>query len=60
MRKAEIVRDDADRTAIRVEFIDDDGGCEVSIFSGPDAFVRAEAYAVARHGNDYEAADGLR
>jgi hypothetical protein len=29
----------------RVEFVDDDGGCEVAIFAGPNAKKRAIRYA---------------
>jgi hypothetical protein len=31
----------------RVEATDDDGGCEVAIFSGPRAFERAEHFAIS-------------
>jgi hypothetical protein len=35
---------------IRVEFIDDDGGCEVAIFDGPRARERAERFASSFYG----------
>ena len=45
----------------RVEYFDDDGGCYVTIFSGPDAKERASDYAAAvRTGalKRYEASGG--
>lgn len=47
--KAELIQDKDDSTSYRVEAIDDDGGCQVAIFSGPDALGRAIAFA----GGDY-------
>jgi hypothetical protein len=35
----------------RVEWIDDDGGCEVAIFSGPNARERAIRYADRQYGS---------
>jgi hypothetical protein len=35
----------------RVEWFDDDGGCEVAIFSGPNARERALRYADRQYGN---------
>ena len=35
----------------RVEWMDDDGGCEVAIFSGPNARDRAIRYADRQYGN---------
>ena len=35
----------------RVEWIDDDGGCEVAIFSGPNARDRAIRHADRQYGN---------
>jgi hypothetical protein len=35
----------------RVEWFDDDGGCEVAIFSGPNAHERALRYADRQYGN---------
>jgi hypothetical protein len=35
----------------RVEWFDDDGGCEVAIFSGPNARDRARRYADRQYGN---------
>jgi len=34
----------------RVEWFDDDGGCEVAIFSGPNARERAILYADRQYG----------
>lgn len=50
MKTAELVQDKDDPQMYRVEYIDDDGGCEVSLFSGPNALDRAAAFA----GNYYE------
>ncbi len=36
---------------IRVEFFDDDGGCEVARFSGPGARKRALAFGERFYGN---------
>ena len=35
----------------RVEWVDDDGGCEVEIFTGPDARRRALRYAMQNYGH---------
>jgi hypothetical protein len=35
----------------RVEWNDDDGGCEIAIFSGPNARDRAVRYADRQYGN---------
>ena len=43
--KAQLMRDKSDPNVWRVEAIDDDGGCEVAIFSGPRARERATAFA---------------
>jgi hypothetical protein len=45
-----IFRDKHDSDAIRVEFFDDDGGCEVAQFSGPRARERALAFGKAFYG----------
>ena len=37
-------------SAIRVEWINDDGGCEVAIFDGPRALDRATQFAAAFYG----------
>ena len=37
-------------SAVRVEFFDDDGGCEVAIFDGPRALDRATQFAAAFYG----------
>jgi hypothetical protein len=47
--KAILVTDKNNPGTFRVEAIDDDGGCEVAIFSGPNALDRAIAFA----GGDY-------
>lgn len=47
--KAELVQDKDDQRVYRVEAIDNDGGCEVALFSGPNALDRAIAFA----GSDY-------
>lgn len=41
MTKATMIPDKSDANTIRVESFDDDGGCEVSTFSGPHALDRA-------------------
>ena len=38
----------------RDEWFDDDGGCEVEIFTGPDARTRALRYAVQRYSHFVE------
>lgn len=43
--QAELIQDKTDPNSYRVEAIDDDGGCEVAIFSGPNALERAIAFA---------------
>jgi hypothetical protein len=43
--KAELVQDKNDPNVYRVEAVDDDGGCEVAIFSGPNALDRAIIFA---------------
>ena len=47
--KAELIQDKDDSSAYRVEAINDDGGVQVAIFSGPDALGRAIIFA----GSDY-------
>lgn len=49
MLKATLVQDASNAAAFRVEAIDDEGGCEVALFSGPNALDRAIAFA----GSDY-------
>ncbi len=39
-----IFRDKYDPTVVRVEWFDEDGGCEVAMFSGPRALERALAF----------------
>lgn len=43
--KAELAQDKDDPNTYRVEAIDDDGGCEVAVFSGPNALERAISFA---------------
>lgn len=43
--KAELIEDKNVPGRYRVESIDDDGGCEVAIFSGPNALDRAIIFA---------------
>ena len=47
---ATLFRDREHPQDYRVEEIDDDGGCEVAIFSGPDALKRARTFAEAYYG----------
>lgn len=47
--KATLISDKNEHDTYRVEAIDDDGGCEVAIFSGPNAKERAIIFA----GSDY-------
>jgi len=48
---AELTKDGDDQSAYRVEAIDEDGGCQVAIFSGPDALRRAMDYADSYYGD---------
>ena len=45
MMLATLVADREDPTVFRVEAVDEDGGCEVALFSGPNALERAIAFA---------------
>lgn len=42
---AELIEDREIPGAFRVEAIDEDGGCEIAIFSGPGALARATSFA---------------
>lgn len=42
---AELMEDAAQPGSYRVEAIDDDGGCQLAVFSGPDALARAIFFA---------------
>lgn len=42
--EATLIQDKTDPAVYRVEAIDDDGGCEVAVFSGPNALERAITY----------------
>lgn len=46
MNKATLITDKLDPHTYRVEFIDTDGSCEVAIFSGPNALVRASDFGI--------------
>ena len=48
--QATLIEDKKNPGDFRVEAIDDDGGCEVAIFSGPNALDRAIAFAGAPAG----------
>lgn len=50
MPTAELFHDKVEPEAFRVEFIDDDGGCEVAVFYGPRALERARRFAEAFYG----------
>ncbi len=52
---AQLFPDKIEPGEIRVEFIDDDGGCEVAIFAGPRAPERARRFAEAFYGTYREA-----
>jgi hypothetical protein len=47
---AKVFEDRAHAGDWRVEWFDDDGGCEVEIFTGPNAGERARRYAEQRYG----------
>lgn len=47
--QATLIEDQKAPGVFRVEAVDEDGGCEVAIFSGPNALDRAVAFA----GGDY-------
>jgi hypothetical protein len=42
---AMVFRDKYDTDVVRVEWFDSDGGCEVSLFTGPRAAERAVSFA---------------
>jgi hypothetical protein len=42
---AMVFRDKYDTDVVRVEWFDSDGGCEISLFSGPRAAERATLFA---------------
>lgn len=43
--RATLIEDKHTPGTFRVEAVDEDGGCEVTIFSGPDAHSRAVSFA---------------
>jgi hypothetical protein len=47
---AQLISDDEIPSAVRVEWFDDDGGCELAIFDGPRARQRAAAFAASFYG----------
>jgi hypothetical protein len=52
MTKPAVVFEDRDvRGQWRVEWFDDDGACELEIFSGPGAHRQALRYAVQKYGH---------
>lgn len=59
MTTATLIQDKNDPTAYRVEAIDEDGGCEVAIFSGPYALDRAIAFAGGNYYSSWGDPDGL-
>ena len=61
MTTATLITDRVVANAYRVESIDDDGGCEVAIFSGPNALDRAVIFAGAVGGyyDGYADPEGL-
>ena len=48
---AQVFKDRGSRDEWRVEWFDDDGGCEVAIFAGPKARERAIRYADWQYGH---------
>jgi hypothetical protein len=56
---ARVFRDKHDAEIVRVEFLDDNGGCETAAFSGPRAVDRAKSFA-RRSYDDVHIADDLR
>jgi hypothetical protein len=58
MASATLAADKKVPSAIRVEYIDEDGGCEVAIFDGPRAVDRAARFASAFYGT-YRDPEGL-
>ncbi len=57
--KATLFQDKENPADYRVEAIDDDGGCEVAIFSGPDALGRAIAFAGCGYYDEWADPEGL-
>jgi hypothetical protein len=51
---AELFTDREIESAVRVEFVDDDGGREVAIFDGPRAHERATCFASSFYGSYVE------
>lgn len=57
--KAIMIQDKNDASLYRVEAIDDDGGCEVALFSGPNALDRAIAFAGCTYYDGWSDPQGL-
>lgn len=57
--KATLIRDRLHPNDFRVEALDDEGGIEVSIFSGPNALDRAITFAGSEYYEGWEDPDGL-
>ncbi len=55
---AKIFNDRIEPGVVRVEFFDDDGGCEVTLFSGPRARERALSFGRTFYGT-VDVADDL-
>ena len=51
--QATLIEDKKNLGDFRVEAIDDDGGCEVAVFCGPNAHERAVSFA-ANYYDDFE------
>jgi len=57
--KATIIADQKESGVFRVEAIDNDGGCEVAVFSGPNALDRAIAFAGGSYYDGWSDPDGV-
>jgi hypothetical protein len=57
--KATLIKDKHNTNDYRVEAIDDDGGCEVAIFSGPNALDRAIVFAGGSYYDGWNEPQGL-
>lgn len=56
METAKVFEDREHARDWRIEWVDDDDGCEVAIFSGPNARERALRYADRQYGDFEESA----
>lgn len=59
MAKATLIEDREHHGVYRVEAIDEDGGCEVAVFSGPDALGRAVAFVGGGYYTEWADPEGL-